>query len=1111
MAVTDRESAIALYSFLKEFAQLRTSTIFDVSRYEQVIWAADVPRESGCDCIAWRRGAPDGSGGNGSDEVWLEIRKPSLTQPPEPPESVRPWVQPDQIRNSSLDLPELRPTLVAKPDPTTIVFQDQPGIASKRLRIAHELCKRLMWGEGRHTFPDFAGRFMTMWGDRPGADSIRSDLREWYELARGAAPPWQGEMSSPAEIDQWYQQQEGTDVSGDRDEGATGEEPRGVPPTGREREAEGVPRRPEPGGEEAVRPTDEARRRGREPEGDGERGGDRADRGRGREAEARRGGEPDVSNRAFGPGELNASPSPVRLEDHPEVRQAWDAYIEDKWWPWAERDRREQDVQRVYTDLFSMYQRQQRLGESFEIIFGLGFLSWRVTESQAVNRHLVAARVSVSFNPEDGVLTVTPAGEGARPSLEQDMLDPQHRPHPQELRSIEETLEMISESLWAAGPIDGLLKSWVHSAAPNGTYCQQLDRPQHPGSAPVVHLAPALILRRRTERSFIRAFQEIIDQLDAGEPVPAGVSRFVSASNDHRPSDVRSGSDTSAPPQETYFPLPANDAQRQIVQRLATNQGVLVQGPPGTGKSHTIVNLICHALASGQRVLVTSHAVRALRVLRRMMNEQTPEVAPLSVVLLGDDRESLRSMEESVQGITTKQNTWTATESRATISSLEGDLDRARRREAKALADLRAIREQETRHHQAKFGYSGTLAHIAQTLHGQRESLSWIPDDALEDHGPPLFANEFTELLSLLRNQRVREWETGGWVSVDVGDLPTTEGFEGAVRIENDARAAHEATARIRQRREYEALEVMVEADRRELAAGLQRLISLIEQVDRRPLSWTGTALKQILGDFERTWRQLHEDTSIATKSLAESARWLDANPITPHSTSDLSTLHADANDLFDHFEAGGRWGFGPFRTDVVKRARYIRHLKVGGRPCDTTNAMSDLVRRTNAELKARRLRERWARYHDFSATTFTDLATELHDLCEPVEDAFTALKMKTHLLAILHRTPGVPEPDWTDPTALSRLRETLGAIEVAEQYDAARAQILQALEHVNSLRSPGVDPAWDEIRVAVVDRDKRRYEIARQQAADNAELSRLLDRKRELLDRLTTPSSKAG
>lgn len=201
------------------------------------------------------------------------------------------------------------------------------------------------------------------------------------------------------------------------------------------------------------------------------------------------------------------------------------------------------------------------------------------------------------------------------------MLDPQHRPHPQELRSIEETLETISESLWAAGPLDGLLKSWVHSAAPNGTYRQQLDRPQHPGPEPVVHLAPAIIVRRRTERSFIRAFQEIIDQLDSGESVPLGVSGFVGASDGHRPSDVASGSDTSAPPREIYFPLPANDAQRQIVQRLDTNQGVLVQGPPGTGKSHTIVNLICHALASGQRVLVTSHAVRALRVLRRMMHE----------------------------------------------------------------------------------------------------------------------------------------------------------------------------------------------------------------------------------------------------------------------------------------------------------------------------------------------------------------------------------------------------------------------------------------------------------------------------------------------------------
>ena len=124
------------------------------------------------------------------------------------------------------------------------------------------------------------------------------------------------------------------------------------------------------------------------------------------------------------------------------------------------------------------------------------------------------------------------------------------------------------------------------------------------------------------------------------------------------------------------------------------------------------MNLICHALATGQRVLVTSHATRALKVLQRMIRDSAPDLSPLSVVLLGDDRNALLAMEESVQGITTRQNTWTEAESQKAITQLERDLDRQRRREAKVLADLRAIRERETSH-DAGFGYSGTLARIS--------------------------------------------------------------------------------------------------------------------------------------------------------------------------------------------------------------------------------------------------------------------------------------------------------------------------------------------------------------------------------------------------------------
>jgi AAA domain len=101
---------------------------------------------------------------------------------------------------------------------------------------------------------------------------------------------------------------------------------------------------------------------------------------------------------------------------------------------------------------------------------------------------------------------------------------------------------------------------------------------------------------------------------------------------------------------ELYFPMPYNDEQVSIISKLETSDGVVVQGPPGTGKTHTIANVICHFLAHGKRVLVTSKGDEALRVLQEKMPEQ---IRSLSVALLTDDRAGMKQFEHSVQQIAT--------------------------------------------------------------------------------------------------------------------------------------------------------------------------------------------------------------------------------------------------------------------------------------------------------------------------------------------------------------------------------------------------------------------------------------------------------------------------
>jgi hypothetical protein len=97
------------------------------------------------------------------------------------------------------------------------------------------------------------------------------------------------------------------------------------------------------------------------------------------------------------------------LHDHPEVSASWERYLGEQWKPWAERDRELRPVQRVYNTLFSIYQKQKKLGEAYDLVLGLGLLVWTTPSNHEIRRHLVTCQTSVTFDAERGLLTVGPA------------------------------------------------------------------------------------------------------------------------------------------------------------------------------------------------------------------------------------------------------------------------------------------------------------------------------------------------------------------------------------------------------------------------------------------------------------------------------------------------------------------------------------------------------------------------------------------------------------------------------------------------------------------------------------------------------------------------------
>src|SRR5215813_8490022 len=125
-----RDRAVRLFTFLREYTQLRANTSLTTDAYDEVIWLADVPGLPGCICAAVEP-ARDG-------EVWLEVRKPRLVPAPRPPESLRPWLERwDDSSPETLPLKQSIPDLTepAVPQPPA-VETDEPEAAGERAEPA---------------------------------------------------------------------------------------------------------------------------------------------------------------------------------------------------------------------------------------------------------------------------------------------------------------------------------------------------------------------------------------------------------------------------------------------------------------------------------------------------------------------------------------------------------------------------------------------------------------------------------------------------------------------------------------------------------------------------------------------------------------------------------------------------------------------------------------------------------------------------------------------------------------------------------------------------------------------------------------------------------------
>lgn len=792
-------------------------------------------------------------------------------------------------------------------------------------------------------------------------------------------------------------------------------------------------------------------------------------------------------------GETRAS-----REIHPDVITAYEHY-RPAWEKWSREFRRLSPAQRVYADLFRMHTQLQKQGEVIELVLGLGLLAWRRSDGPSILRHIITARVDLGFDRATGTIRLTCGVDGADLAIEDDMLPAALRPGRSHRTAVDEQLAALGDDVWNRNLVSAL-KSYAGALHPDLEWSSGLTPATAGDDKPVVSLAPALILRRRTHAGMERVYDAMIERLRGEGPVPPG---WLSLAGE------APGTPAAEPPAasaEVYLPLPANREQRRIVDAIALDRGVVVQGPPGTGKSHTIANLACHLLATGKRVLITAETARALKVLKDKLPE---EIRPLCVSLLGQGADAFAELNAAVVGITTRYASWHEGAYDDRIADVDREIDARRRLLADIDAELFALREEETRPHSLLDGmFRGTAAQIAREVEAERERFGWLElpdhDDGIEVAAhPPVTAEDLATWLRIRRSHDADAVAAAQLRIVGADKLPTPAEFAAAVAAENDARAAVEAAAPVRAHPAYPAVAALTEDDRDALGAKLQQLKTSREALQRRADNKLQVALRGALEGHQAAWQALIEHSRQALGEIDQLLQRLGSHTVTMPANWDLKQVRLDAASVYRHLREGGRWSGMLYTPRVVRGRTYLRGaVKIDGQTADTVEQLRIVCDHIDLVQTLRSLDVAWSDHGGLPQGTQPRIrVAAIREHVNFFAGAIAYAQTCVHVGRILGTTtPPIPAPDWLNGEADAFL-DLIAATRLVDQQNRAAGRVTACLADLKAARDlQGMHPIIGAMVHVIERRDVAAYRHAHQhvqrleEARRNLELAQMIE-----------------
>ena len=488
-----------------------------------------------------------------------------------------------------------------------------------------------------------------------------------------------------------------------------------------------------------------------------------------------------------------------RWADHPELQHLLKGYVENEWEPWASKVRKIYKANLLYDQLYALRLLLKNEGDSYELLLGHGLLSWQHKAVGAIYAPVFLTQLTLEFDAAKRVITLAP-DPMFKGFAETSALYETDNPAEMDLVTWSDRINAVPFDFWHFETLKSQAQTLVNYLSPESEDHFESNFAVAPPVTknPAIWNAPVIFARKRTNdlwSKYAGFIRRDIEQngVNATEFITDLVGEYHEVDGRERGEGERETAEKSIKEAELFFPLPWNDEQKRIAERLDANYGVVVKGPPGTGKSHTIANLISRFLAQGKTVLVTSQTSKALEVLRDKLPEN---IRSLAVSQLHQTARRDDILQQSISEISSNLGERHTKFSEQRAESIKRDLQRVREQKALLANQIRQYILTDSSERVEMDGEELKPIEAAKLVSKYKddEASGWFNDTIGFDTALTFNEDDLKELYALALDLESKDRTLYKFQLPALSDLPTDEVASGAFSAYRELSAKAKAT-----------------------------------------------------------------------------------------------------------------------------------------------------------------------------------------------------------------------------------------------------------------------------------------------------------------------------